>query len=77
MKGSGATSSKNQRASEACTPKAQRVPSKGLAAPNSSKNQTAKKIANLIRQPSAVKLKDQTPCAQPSKSTRPPKSVIK
>ncbi|ONK65538.1 uncharacterized protein A4U43_C07F38130 [Asparagus officinalis] len=76
-KGTGPSSSKKQGASEACTPKPQRVPSKGVAAPNSSKSQTARKIASIIRQPSALKLKDQTPCAQSSKSIKPPKSTIK
>ncbi|XP_010929249.1 protein TPX2 [Elaeis guineensis] len=66
---------KNQVTVEACTPKVQMVSVKG-SAPTSTKNLTAKKIASLIKQPSAAKPKTKSPSVPSSKCTKP-KSVIK
>lgn len=46
---------------EACTPKAQMVPAKKATIPTSSRSQTAKKIASLIKNPSVLKPKNQAP----------------
>ncbi|XP_038981997.1 protein TPX2-like isoform X2 [Phoenix dactylifera] len=72
-KGIALTSVKKQVSIEACTPKVQTV---SVSAPTSTKNLTAKKIASLIKQPSAAKLKTKSPSVQSSKCTKP-KSVIK
>ncbi|XP_058095802.1 protein TPX2 [Magnolia sinica] len=66
---------------EACTPKAQKISSKGAPRPPpSSKNQTAKKIASAIRNPSALKPKNQTPSLgdksiKPTSVRRCPRSI--
>ncbi|XP_077253897.1 targeting protein for XKLP2 isoform X2 [Tasmannia lanceolata] len=41
-----------------CTPKAQMISKKGVPMPNSSKNETAKKLASLIKKKSALKPKN-------------------
>ncbi|RWW05108.1 hypothetical protein GW17_00031636 [Ensete ventricosum] len=53
---------------EACTPRAQRIPEKGVA-PSSSKHLTTRKNASMMRQPSALKPKTKSPI-QSSKGTK-------
>ncbi|KAF8409216.1 hypothetical protein HHK36_005290 [Tetracentron sinense] len=52
-------------ATEACTPKPQRISGKGSSLPtDSKKTQTAKKIASLVRNPSSLKPKNQSQLSQ-------------
>ncbi|KAJ0983007.1 hypothetical protein J5N97_011262 [Dioscorea zingiberensis] len=64
-----ATTNCSQTATDAHTPKAQRISVKG-APPNSSRNQTALKIANQIKQKSTVKHKSQSPAIPSMKSAK-------
>ncbi|XP_068656358.1 protein TPX2-like [Aristolochia californica] len=66
-------SSKMPATEEACTPLVQPVSSRRPPLPSSSKNQTAKKIASLIRNPSALKPKNesQIPSDKSARSVKP------
>ncbi|KAJ8484284.1 hypothetical protein OPV22_016769 [Ensete ventricosum] len=64
----------NNEIVETCTPRAQRSPLRGVA-PSSSKTSTAKRIANLIRQPLTLKQNSNSP-TQSLKITKK-KNVIK
>ncbi|XP_068654038.1 protein TPX2-like isoform X2 [Aristolochia californica] len=68
-----ANSSSSAPATEACTPLAQPASSRRPPLPSSSKNQTAKKIASLVRNPSALKLKNesQLPSDKSARSVKP------
>ncbi|KAH0460490.1 hypothetical protein IEQ34_011153 [Dendrobium chrysotoxum] len=60
----------NSNVNGALTPKLQRAPAQEMSVPRGSRNQTVKKAAGLIKQPSGLKPKNCTP-AQPTRAIKP------